>query len=282
MKESDEKRLDAALDALIQEDPEALSDALASDPGVVDLKVGDYTLLELMTQPSASAVNHELAQVLIDNGASMDRALNLAACWNLRALCRQLIDAGARPEVTADAGITPLESAVMHAATDAADLLVEYGLHRPSLWLAAGVGQLSQVQAWVGSDGELLLDPDHHRPDWADVGRPKGSAPTQDFDEIRGEALVFAALNGREAVVQYLLSVGVSIDARPYRNTTGLHFAIQFKQVDMVEYLLASGASVSILDDQYESDAAGWAEVCDNGDSDAERIRLAVDAASAA
>ena len=49
---------------------------------------------------------------------------------------------------------------------------------------------------------------------------------------------MFAALNDRRAVVDYLLDTGVDVDARPYRNTTALHFAIQFRRHDMVRHLL--------------------------------------------
>ena len=47
----------------------------------------------------------------------------------------------------ADADLTPLESAAMHSSTEAADVLVEHGLHRPTLWLAAASGLLQRAQA---------------------------------------------------------------------------------------------------------------------------------------
>ena len=165
------------------------------DPGVVNLRVGDDTMLELMTQPEAGPPSTEMVDVLICAGADLDRALNLAGCWNLADLCTQLLAAGADPAARADAGITPLESAALHSSTEAADVLVAHGLHRPTLWLAAAAGLLPEVRRWVAPDGSLLANPGPCRPNWADVGRPAGTPPTDDPAEVVGEAFVFAALN---------------------------------------------------------------------------------------
>ena len=255
--------------------------ALDADPGAVNLKVGDDTMLELMTQPEGGVPSPEIVGVLIDAGAYLDRALNLAGCWNLADLCTQLLAAGADPAARADAGITPLESAAMHSSTEAAGVLVAHGLHRRTLWLAAAAGLLAEVQRWVGPDGSLLADPGPYRPDWADVGRPAGAPPTYDPAEIVGEAFVFAALNDRRGVVDCLLDAGVDIDSRPYQETTALHFAIQFQRPDMVRHLLDRGASVTIEDANFGSDAAGWAHACDDGSEAAASIRAMVGAVRA-
>ena len=273
------QRMQPALAALAAGDAGGLRAVLAADPGVVDLKVSGNTMLELMTQPDAGPPSPELVDVLIDAGADLDRALNLAACWNLADLCSQLLAAGADPTARADAGVTPLESAAMHSSIEAADVLVEHGLHRRTLWLAAASGLLPMVASWVATDGSLLADPGAYRPNWADVGRRAGGPPTDDPAEIVGEAYVFAAANGRRDVVDYLLDAGVDLDARPYLNTTALHFAIQFGRLGMVRHLLRRGASVTIEDGTYGSDATGWAEACDNGSEERTAIRRLVSAA---
>ncbi len=275
-----DERIQPALHALVVGDADGLRAALEVDPEVVNLTVGGNTLLELTTQPDVSPPSSEIVDVLAEAGAALDRALNLAGCWNLPDLCTQLLTAGADPAARADAGITPLESAAMHSSTEASDVLVEAGLHRPSLWLAAAAGLLPAVRDWVGVDGSLRADPGPYRPNWADVGRPAGAAPSDDPREILGEALVFAALNDRSAVVDYLLDAGVDIDARPYRNTTALHFAIQFRRHDMARLLLNRGAATTIEDDTYQSDAAGWAQACDNGSEAATAIRELIDTTS--
>ena len=274
-----DERLQPALSALRSGDSNSLRAVLDADPEVVDMKAGGNTLLEWLTQPGAGPPSPEIVDVLVGAGAEVDRALNLAACWNLAGLCSRLLAAGADPSARADAGITPLESAAMHSSTEAADVLVGYGLHRHSLWLAAATGLLPTVRDWVAPDGSLLADPGPYRPDWADVGRPTGAPPTDDPAEIVGEAFVFAAANDRRDVVDYLLDTGVDVDARPYKNTTALHFAIQFRRLSMVEHLLKRGASVTIEDGNHRSDAAGWATACDDGSHDAARIRQLVRAA---
>ena len=230
MSDRDDERIQPALHALLTGDVDGLGVALDADPGVVNLRVGDDTMLELMTQPEAGPPSTEMVDVLIYAGADLDRALNLAGCWNLADLCTQLLAAGADPEARADADITPLESAALHSSTEAADVLVAHGLHRPTLWLAAATGLLPEVRDWVAPDGSLRADPGPCRPNWADVGRPEGTPSTDGPAEIVGEALVFAALNNRRDVVDYLLDAGADIDARSYRNTTALHFAIQFQR----------------------------------------------------
>ena len=277
MPRRDDERVQPALHALLSGDVDGLRTALRADPGAVNLKIGgENTMLELMTQPESGPPSPEMVGVLIEAGAYLDRALNLAGCWNLADLCTQLLAAGADPAARADAGITPLESAAMHSSTDAADVLVAHGLHRPTLWLAAASGLLPEVRDWVGPDGSLRAHPGPCRPDWADVGRPAGAPPTEDPAEIVGEALVFAALNDRRAVVDYLLDAGADIDARPYRNTTALHFAVQFQRSAMVRQLLDRGASVAIEDANFGSDASGWARACDDGSEAAASIAAMV------
>jgi len=274
-----DERIQPALHALLSDDADGLRAALGADPEVVNLKVGDSTLLELTTQPDVGHSSSEMIDVLISAGAALDRALNLAGCWNLPDLCARLLAAGADPEARADGGITPLESAAMHSSTQAADVLVARGLHRRTLWLAAASGLLQWVRGWVAGDGTLRAHPGPYRPDWSAVGRAAGAPPRDDPAEIIGEAFVFAALNNRRAVVDYLLDTGVHVDVCPYRNTTALHFAIQFRRVDMVRRLLDRGASVTVSDGVYDSDAAGWARACDDGSQAATTIRWLVRAA---
>jgi len=269
MPELDNERVQPALRAMLAEDALALQDAIGADPGIVAESWSGNTLLEWMTQPPHQ-IDSNIVATLIAGGSQLDRALNLAGCWNLESFCAQLLAAGADPRARADADITPLESAAMHGATKSADVLVTHGLHRPSLWLAASTGQLDRVRRWVNSSGELLDDPGPYRPDLADVGHPPGSPTTDDPTEIIGEALVFAGANNRMAVVDYLTSAGADINVGVHSNTTALHLAILFRSPDAVAGLLQRGADPTIRDDHHDSDAPGWARACidDNPDSD--------------
>lgn len=80
-------------------------------------------------------------------------------------------------------------------------------------------------------------------------------------------------------MVDYLLNTGADINARPYNNTTGLHFAILFAKPNMVAHLLQHGASTTIADDNHHSDAAGWANACLDRNPYADTIKALVDAA---
>ena len=80
-----------ALHALLLGDVDGLRAALEVDPEVVNLTVGGNTLLELTTQPDVSPPSAATVNVLVEAGAAVDRALNLAGCWNLPDLCTQLL-----------------------------------------------------------------------------------------------------------------------------------------------------------------------------------------------
>ncbi len=268
-----DERIQPALHALLASDAEGLRAALVDDPGLVDAAWNGNTLLEWTTQPP-HGIDPGCIAVLIESGASIDRALGLAGCFNLAQLCAQLLDAGADPTSFESeiSPITPLESAAMHGSTASAEVLVEHGLHRPTLWLAAATGQADLVAEWVSDDGTLLKPVGDYRPIWAHIGRPEAPEPTNDPAQILGEALTLAAANGHIAVVDQLLSAGVPIDAAPYRGITGLHFAIQFGKHAMVRHLLDRGASTTALDDEWNATPAKWAEVC--ADDSPERLTI--------
>lgn len=266
-------RIEPALHALLAGDAAGLRTALDADLEIVNAVWKGNTLLEWATQPPQD-IEPACIDILVEAGASLDRALGLAACWNLADLCSRLIAAGADPTSLCDqdSPITPLESAAMHGSTEAADALIEHGLHRPALWSAAATGQLDLVAEWVSSDGALLKPAGDYRPIWAHVGRPEAPPPTDDPEEILGEALTFAALNDRIDIVDYLLAAGVPIDAAPYRGITALHFAVQHAKRGTVEHLIAHGASLNATDDEWNATPARWATECDDGSSERQEI----------
>ncbi len=266
-----DERVQPALHAMLTGDAGGLRAAIDADAELATGSWGENTLLEWATQPP-HGVSPDVIAVLISQGSPLDRPLNLAGCWNLADMCQQLLDAGADPSVLASEGITPLESAAMHGATKSADVLAVRGLHRPSLWLAAAAGMISQVRAWVTVEGELQKPAGPYRANLADVGHPPGAAPTDDPAEILGEALVFAGANNRMAAVDYLLSCGVDINARPYLNTTALHLAILFRNPEAVAGLVERDARTDIDDDQHSSDCHGWAQACLGDDPASQRV----------
>lgn len=268
-----DERIQSALQAMLSNDARGLRSSLTDDAELIDAVWNGLTLLEWATQPP-HGIERDCIAVLIDSGAALDRALGLAGCYDLAELCAQILEAGGDPTSFESeiSPITPLESAAMHGSTKSADVLVEHGLHRPSLWLAAATGQLDLVAQWVSEDATLLKPVGDYRPIWAHVGRPEAPPPIDDPDQILGEALTFAAANGRIEVADHLLACGVPIDAAPYRGITGLHFAVQFGKHEMVKNLIERGASTIAVDAEWNATPAKWADVC--ADSSAERAAI--------
>ncbi len=271
MPELEDERVQPALHAMLADDVQALQDAIKVDADIVIESWSGNTLLEWMTQPPHQ-INPEIVAILIDAGSPLNRSLNLAGCWNLEALCTQLLASGANPAARADADITPLESAALHGATKSADVLVSHGLHRPSLWLAAATGQLDRVRRWLNPNGELVEDPGPYRPELADVGHPPGKTRSDEPDVIIAEALVFAGANNRMPVVDYLTATGSDVNAGVHLDMTALHLAILFRNPDAVTGLLERGADPMIRDGRHDSDAAGWARACVNDNPDSHRV----------
>ena len=73
MADNGDERVQPALHALLSGDIDGLRAALEADPGVVNLRVGENTMLEWMTQPEGGVPSPELVAVLIDAGAYLDR-----------------------------------------------------------------------------------------------------------------------------------------------------------------------------------------------------------------
>ena len=261
-----DERIEQALHALLAGDSAGLHKTLIADPELVSAIWHGNTLLEWATQPPHD-VEPACIDVLIELGAPLNRALGFAACWNLADFCTRLLAAGADPSSLCDdtSPITPLESAAMHGSTGSAAVLIEHGLHRRSLWLAAANGQLGLVTEWVSTNGTLLKPAGGYRPIWAHVGRPQAPPPSDDASQILGEALTFAALNDRTTVVDYLLDGGVPIDAAPYRGITALHFAVQVAKPVMVEHLINRGASRMAIDHEWSATPLEWAQHCRDG-----------------
>ena len=90
--------------------------------------------------------------------------------------------------------------------------------------------------------------------------------------DAREAALVVAAMHGRLWAVRAMLDAGVPVNASPWRRQTALHFAAGLGRAEVVDELLARGADRTIVDDQMNLTAAGWA--LEAGEADlAERLR---------
>ena len=216
---------------------------------------------------------HQLAAVLIENGAALDAEAH-------------------------GAGGTPLIVALFWGHREVADLLGRDLIAPNNLRSAAGLGRQDLVDACFRPDGTLTPDacaargfyrPHSGFPDWQ---------PSTDPQEALDEALVWACKSNRLDVLERLVKAGARPNADPYRGTpliwasvcnrteavawlldhgadinqkatfggqqhgqgiTALHLAAQYGHMAVVRLLVERGADRSIKDDLYQSTAEGGA-----------------------
>lgn len=77
--------------------------------------------------------------------------------------------------------------------------------------------------------------------------------------------LVYAAYNGHDNVVDYLLNHGADVDSRAENGATAIFFAARFGHMAVVKKLIANDATLSITNDQGDT-AVDWAMKAGNTD----------------
>jgi len=259
----------AALDAISRGDVVRLAELLDAYPQLTgQCHNGAWsTLLEAIAQPdvvgerlgTALGVNPAVVELLISRSDDLEGPLGLAACFNRSELVAMLLQAGADPAPDPHRGLTPLETALYHGSVAAAELLAEGTISLLALWSAAALGRLDLMETMVDADGNLVPAATVNRPNLSDVGWPPAPPPDDDRQTILDEALAYAAINGRDAAIDWLVDHGAEADGRPYLNVTPLHFAVQFGRASTVQLLLARGADPEIRDDLRGGTPLGWA-----------------------
>jgi ankyrin repeat protein len=156
--------------------------------------------------------------------------------------------------------MTPLAWAANMGSRDVADVLLVHGTHSQlNMWCAAGLGMLEVVQSFW--DSPNTLKPGAGQTRSRDLGNGKwGTAPLpENYQELGSEAFYIAARNGHVEVARFLLSKGADINCRGFFGAPGLHWAAINGHKPMVEFLLANGADLALRDTQFNSTALGWA-----------------------
>jgi len=251
---------------------------------------------------AGATCDERLVAVLLERGADVTRAnahgwtpLHQAAYSDLPELARTLLEAGAPVDVSARGdGGTPLVVALFWGNRATAELLAEQGLHPRNLRVAAGLGRLDVLDELIDAP-EAGTQRGFYRPH---SGFPAWQ-PSDHPDEVRDEALAWAARNDRVEAIERLVERGASVEADVYRGTalswaaacgrvaairrlvalgadpnqrttfggpehgdgaTALHLAAQNGDLDAIRALLELGADPALRDGIYDGTPANWAE----------------------
>ncbi|MEV4582614.1 ankyrin repeat domain-containing protein [Nonomuraea jabiensis] len=256
------RRLRREAEALLAGDTDRLAGLTASQADTLLHMLAGPELIPGVRLDKELGVPRAAVEVLLGKATNLDLPLAWAAGCNRVEYVRLLLDAGADPGIR-KWGATPLENAIYHDNTEVVDLLAEHGIVPQALWTYAACGRLDLVRACFDADGNLRPGAASARPDLADTGAgfPSRLPPTDDPEEIVGEAFVHACQHGRVEVVRWFLDHGVHPDVAPYLGRTGLHWAIPGGRLHVIRLLLERGADPSIRDDLLQTDADGWLHI---------------------
>lgn len=259
--------LDQAVAAIRAGDAPALAAALDRHPRLADEPIGaGESLLGEIAQPDvfgtrlghALGVDRACVELLIERTSDLDGPLNLAACFDRVELVELLLAAGARVDTREPYGITPLETAIYHAARGAVDVLAPIALVPDAPWIAAGAGRVDRLEGFLAPNG-LTADAYEHRPNPAAIGWLTRGPEHQDPQDVLDEALVHAAQNERPQAVTWLLEHGADPDACPYQSCGALHLAAAFGAPESARLLLDAGADIERRNKLNGDNAIGWA-----------------------
>jgi hypothetical protein len=234
---SDESRFEVAVDAVVSGDLRALTRLLHEEPGLIRMRSMREHGATLLHYVSANGVEGyrqrtpknavEIAGLLLRSGAEVDATANVygggattlglaATSWHPERVGVQeelmclLLEHGAR----IDDGL--VRACLANGRGKAAEFVAERAV-RLDLDEAAGVGRLDAVEAWVAEDG----------------ARRPGVGIAQMWD-----GFFFACQYGRDAVVEFLIRLGVDLAMQDDHGQTGLHHAVIGGHLETLKLLL--------------------------------------------
>ncbi len=220
--------------------------------------IGEVELFEAARAGDRREVLRRIDEVpgrMTERDASGASLLHVAAELDDDVLARELLRRGADQEVEAPWGQTPFEWAANLGSSRVAELLLERDARRHSLWTAAALGRLDDVEARLAAAG-------------AGLGRkpPPGANPTGWPEQTayrRGDALsdalYIACRNGHLEVARALHGAGADPDAGASGAKTWTVRTGDGPHADVVRWLAATGADTAARDPKYDATPAGWA-----------------------
>lgn len=199
---------------------------------------------------AASMNNRAVAEVLLDSGAVIDGTggwlpIEEALYWNSWNVLELLLERGAA-----------VQNLRIAAGLGRTDLIEGYFNDDGSLKPEAG-----KIN-WPWGGLETIANSNHDQ-----AGKQSLSDRVNDWSQdshgIINNAFVYACMHGHIEAAKLLLAKGAEISVVPggfdYAGT-GLHYAALNGYQAMVEFLLQNGANREVKDTKVGSDGAGWAE----------------------
>lgn len=255
-------QFEAAVDAIVGGDIEALRELLRSHPDLVRERSTREHRSTLLHYVSANGVEDfrqktpknivEIATLLLEAGADVNAesdayggrstTLNLTAtsyhpeaAGVQLALLHLLIERGATIDGPGTA--STVNGCLRNGRGEAAEFLANRGA-RLDLEGSAGVGRLDMVKQFFDEAGGL---------------KPAATR----LQLIDGFA--WACEFGRNSVIEFLLERGMNVHEKLKGGETGLHWAAYEGHADTVRLLLDRGAPVDFADDTHGGTPLGWA-----------------------
>jgi hypothetical protein len=148
----------------------------------------------------------------------------------------------------------PLERLLYLGEREAAEKIAERAVEPLALWTAAALGRLDLLVQLHGTPEARA-----HRPDLGRAGWPSALPGSDDEQTVLDEALCFAASNGRDLAIEWLLDHGADPNGAPYLGMTPLHFAVAFARPSTIKLLLESGAESVAVDGIRGATPGAWA-----------------------
>jgi hypothetical protein len=248
--------LHQAIDAIRNADLSALQAVVAKHPELItppQLMGRSSTLLD-----SALAKERELGratmrpilQWLAEQGEDVQRQRNMRLCGHMGMTAddmRALLEHGADPTWLPPNGIPILEHALLRCWNgEAVDVIAARTVPRRAFWIAAGLGDVPGVSAFLDGNGKPLPIVKQDRPQWDAVGaRGVPTVPEPSDEDLLMEAFFVAALNARTDVLAYMIARGVDPNSLIYSSPI-LSLAVGNGWTPVVECLVQCGADLDL------------------------------------
>ncbi len=219
---------EAAFEAVRAGDAEGLNAILRRDPSLAMAR-GDAG--ETLLHVASELDRVEVAEVLLQHGAELDAP----AGW----------------------GQAPIEWAANLGSTRVADLLLRHGAAHDGLWTSSALGRLDAVRACF-EDGQPKEGVGRRPRSDADLsGWPEDSAFRR--GDVVSDAFYIACRRGHLDVARFLSERGADLEATGYFGGSALHWAAVEGHEEVVHWLVAEGADTTRRDPRFDATPAGWA-----------------------